>query len=139
VADQAVRREWRAEVIAAHEISRGAVDEIRRTIVSICLGALLGIVGARYMLVGSALSLVPWAIAGLCIGYFNDSRGAMINGTVYGFVLSFAFMCAGYKGAPPLVTRAPFFLLLGVIGAVCGFALGNLGFLFKRVLVARKG
>jgi len=124
-------------VIAAHEISRGAVDEIRRTIVAICLGALLGVLGARYVL--SALSLVPWALAGLGIGYFNDGRGAMINGAVYGFVLSFAFMCAGYKGAPPLLTRVPFFLQLGVIGAVCGFALGNLGFLFKRVLVARKG
>lgn len=126
-------------MIAAREISRGAFDEMRRTIVSICLGALLGIVGARYLLVGSALCLVPWSIAGLCIGYFNDRRGAMINGAVYGFVLSFAFMCAGYKGAAPLLMRVPFFLLLGLIGGACGFALGNLGFLFKSVLVARRG
>jgi hypothetical protein len=116
-----------------------AIREIRRTVVSICLGALLGILGARYVFVGSALSLVPWAIAGLCIGYFNERRGAMINGAVYGFVLSFAFMCAGYKGTVPLVSRVPFFLLLGAIGAVCGFALGNLGFVFRSILVARRG
>jgi hypothetical protein len=119
-------------------ISISAYDLVRRLIVSICLGALLGIVGARYVLVGSALSLVPWSIAGLCIGAFNDRRGAMINGAVYGFVLSFAFMCAGYSGASPLVTRVPFFLLLGAIGAVCGFALGNLGFLLKSMFLARK-
>jgi hypothetical protein len=115
-----------------------AFDQVRRTIVSICIGALLGIVGARYLLAGSALSLVPWSIAGICIGCFNDRRGAMINGAVYGFVLAFAFMCAGYKGAQPLLMRVPFFLLLGAIGAVCGFALGNLGFLFRSLLVARK-
>jgi hypothetical protein len=114
-------------------------DQMRRTVVSICLGALLGLVGARYVLVGSALSLVPWAIVGLCIGCFNDRKGAMINGALYGFVLSFAFMCAGYHGAAPLLTRVPFFLLLGVIGAVCGFALGNLGFLIRSAFVARRG
>jgi uncharacterized membrane protein YGL010W len=120
-------------------ISAATFDLVRGTIIAICLGALLGIVSARYVLVGSALSLVPWAVCGICIGYFNDRRGAMINGAVYGFVLSFAFMCAGYTGPQPIMLRVPFFLVLGLIGAVCGFALGNLGFLFRSMLAARKG
>ena len=119
-------------------ISTATFELVRATIISICLGAVLGIVGARYLLVGSALSLVPWSVAGMCIGYFTDRRGAMINGAVYGFVLSFAFMCAGYKGTQPIMLRVPFFLVLGLIGAVCGFALGNLGFLLKSMLARRK-
>jgi hypothetical protein len=99
--------------------------------VSVLVGALLGIIGVRYLFVGSALSLVPWTIAGLAIGYWSDKRASMINGAVYGFALSFVFMIAGYSGSASLLSRLPFFAALGLFGAVCGLVLGLLGFLLK--------
>jgi hypothetical protein len=102
-----------------------------KTAVSIVVGALLGIIGARYVFVGSWLSLIPWGIVGLAIGYWGDRRAAMTNGAAYGFMLAFAFMVAGYSGAASLLSRLPFFAILGLFGAICGFSLGLLGFLLK--------
>jgi hypothetical protein len=96
--------------------------------ISIVVGAALGVIGSRYLFVGSWLILIPWAIAGLAIGYWGPKRGAMANGAVYGFVLSFIFMQAGYSGSAPAISRVPFFALLGVFGAICGFGLGLVGF-----------
>lgn len=102
-----------------------------KTVVSIIVGSLLGILGSRYWLVGSGLSLVPWAIVGLALGSWSDRRTAMINGAAYGFALSFVFLIAGYTGTASLVSRLPFFALLGLFGALCGLVLGILGFLLK--------
>jgi hypothetical protein len=46
----------------------------------------------------------------------------------FGFVLSFVFMIAGYSGPAPLVSRLPFFAILGVFGGACGLVLGVVGF-----------
>jgi hypothetical protein len=102
-----------------------------KTAVSIIVGTLLGIIGARYVFVGSWLSLVPWGIVGLAIGYWGDRRAALTNGAAYGFMLAFAFMVAGYGGTASLLSRLPFFAILGLFGAICGFILGWLGFLLK--------
>jgi hypothetical protein len=97
-----------------------------KTAGSIIVGTLLGIIGARYVFVGSWLSLIPWGIVGLAIGYWGDRRAAMTNGAAYGFILAFA-----YSGAASLLSRLPFFAILGLFGAICGFILGLLGFLLK--------
>ena len=57
--------------------------------VPVIVGSLLGIIGARYLFVGSALILVPWTIAGLAIGSWSGRRASMVNGAFYGFALSF--------------------------------------------------
>jgi hypothetical protein len=108
---------------------------VKKAVVSVIAGSLLGILGARYLFVGSALSLIPWAIAGLAIGAWSNKRESMINGAIYGFALSFAFMVAGYAGTASLLSRLPFFALLGLFGALCGFILGILGFLLKAGLL----
>lgn len=102
-----------------------------KTAVAIIVGTLLGIIGARYVFVGSALSLIPWGTVGLAIGYWGDRRAALINGAIYGFVLTFVFMIAGYSGTASLLSRLPIFAMLGVVGAICGFVLGLVGFLLK--------
>jgi hypothetical protein len=109
-----------------------------KTVVSIIAGTLLGIIGARYLFVGSWLSLIPWGIIGLAIGYWGDRGASMKNGAAYGFVIAFVFMIAGYAGTAPLLSRLPFFALLGLFGALCGFVLGILGFLLKKTLAPRK-
>ncbi len=100
--------------------------------ISIAIGALLGIIGSRYLFVGSWLSLIPWAIAGLAIGYWGNLRESLVNGGAYGFALAFVFMIAGYTGSASLVSRLPFFALLGVFGGLCGLVLGWLGYLLKK-------
>lgn len=85
------------------------------------IGSVLGFIGSRILFVGSALSLIPWAIVGLVIGWFSKGmKDAIRNGGLYGFFLAFIFMLAGYTGNSPIITRFPFFALLGLVGAFCG-------------------
>jgi len=86
---------------------------MKKLIVSILAGSLLGFIGSRVLFVGSWLSLIPWGIVGLAIGYWSQKRDAMITGSCYGFALAFLFMIAGYAGSASLVSRLPFFAILG--------------------------
>lgn len=95
---------------------------------AVILGAILGVIGSKILFVGSFLTLLPWSVAGLIVGFFSrNRRNAIFNGAIYGFVLSFVFMATGYTGDAPLITRFPFFILLGIFGALCGAVLGVLG------------
>ena len=105
-----------------------------KLLVAVCVGTALGILASHYLFVGSWLSLILWAIAGLALGFWCRRREAMINGTVYGFVLAFIFMISGYSGSASLISRLPFFAILGVVGAVCGLILGFLGSLVREVV-----
>lgn len=111
---------------------------MNKTATAIVVGLVLGIVGARYVFVGSWINLIPWSIAGLVIGYWGSKIESIVNGLTYGFVLSFVFMLAGYSGKSPLVGRVPFFAVLGVFGGVCGLILGLIGFSVKTKLTARR-
>lgn len=103
-------------------------------------GVVLGFLGARIVLVGSALSLLPWALAGLAIGaWCRTLRGAGAAGGVFGAALAYTFMIAGYAGDSPLATRLLPFAVLALVGAVCGTALSGAGALARRVIRARAG
>jgi hypothetical protein len=95
--------------------------------VAVLAGAVLGVVGARYLFVGSWLSLIPWGIAGLALGAWCRPAQGLRVGAVYGFTIVFAFMVAGYAGSEPLVGRLPAFVLIGLVGAVFGLILGVAG------------
>jgi hypothetical protein len=103
-----------------------------KLLVAIFAGTALGIIASRYLFVGSWLSLILWTVAGLALGFWCRRREAMINGTVYGFVLAFIFMISGYSGSASLISRLPFFAILGVVGAVYGLILGFLGSLIRE-------
>ena len=91
------------------------------------MGLVLGVVGARFLLVGSWLNLVPWSVAGAGLGAWpRRVREATLVGAAYGFGLAFAFMIAGYTGTASLVSRLAPFLIIGAIGAMCGAALAAL-------------
>ena len=110
-----------------------------KTITAMIVGALLGLIGARYLFVGSALSLILWGIAGFLIGYWSDTRRqSILNGGLYGFVLSFVFLLSGYTGSEPVNSRFPFFALLGLFGAICGLIWGWIGFFLKSKSARRK-
>jgi hypothetical protein len=102
-------------------------------------GAMLGYLGARVVLVGSGLSLIPWALAGLAVGGCCASRRlAAAAGALYGFALAFTFMTTGYDGTAPLHTRLLPFAVLGMVGAICGAVLATVGHgLRRRRLAAR--
>jgi len=109
-----------------------------KLLLSALAGAVLGILCSRYLFVGSWLSLIPWAIVGLALGFWSGGRTAWVNGAAYGFILSFLFMLAGYAGSAPLVSRLPFFALLGIFGAICGAALGLIGAYARKLTLGRK-
>jgi hypothetical protein len=104
-------------------------------IIAAAVGIALGVIGSRILFIGSALSLVPWGIAGLIIGFFSTSRSeAALNGAVYGFILSFVFLVSGYTGSEPITGPMPFFALLGLFGAVCGAVVCFIGYLVSTRL-----
>lgn len=91
-------------------------------------GAGLGLLAARYLLVGSGLSLIFWAAAAIAVGWTAcTATRAVGEGVVFGFALAAGFMIFGYDGAEPLPTRLPAFALLGLLGAGCAGALALLG------------
>jgi len=97
-----------------------------RLVVAIVLGALFGLTGPRYLFLGW-FSLIPWGIAGLALGYWSQRGERVMVGVLYGFALCFSFMIAGYTGTASLVSRLPFFGLVGVFGALCGLGLTVVG------------
>ena len=101
-----------------------------KVIVAAILGIIVGATGPYYLFLGS-YSLVPWGLVGLALGFWCNKRESLYAGAIYGFCLSFSFMVAGYNGAASLVSRFPFFALLGLFGAVCGVALTATGYFLK--------
>jgi hypothetical protein len=105
---------------------------MKKVMVSVIVGALFGVIGARYLFVGSWLSLIPWGIAGLLIGNWSQKHEWPVNGICFGFAVCFMFMIAGYSGSAALISRLPFFALIGLFGGICGLILGWLGFVIKE-------
>ena len=102
------------------------------------VGLALGVIGSKILFIGSALSLIPWGLVGLAIGYVGATRWQSLGlGGVYGFTLAFFFMLSGYSGRLPVISRVGPFVVLGIIGAFCGAFLAVVGFLLKRVMAKR--
>lgn len=98
-----------------------------RGLIAVALGVFLGVAGARYQQFGF-WTLLPWGAIGIAVGAHPPRREAMVSGALYGFALSFSFMIAAYTGTATLLSRLPFFALLGLFGALCGLLLGLVGF-----------
>lgn len=104
-----------------------------RCVIAAAIGGALGVIGARWVFVGSWLSLVPWGIAGLALGaWCSRLKAAILLGGCYGFALGVAFMVAGYRGSAALLTRMPFFGIIGLICAMFGIGLTVVGSLISR-------
>ncbi len=104
----------------------------------VALGATLGLLGARYVLVGSGLSLVPWGLVAVLVGVLAHSRRAALAGAAaYGCALAFTFMVAGYDGGAPVLSRLPFFAILGLVGAACAALLALAGSLVATTIHRR--
>ncbi len=104
---------------------------MKKISLAIALGVLFGVAGS-YLLFLQIWILIPWGIAGIALGYWSRRGERLAAGASYGFTLSFAFMIAGYKGTDTLISRLPFFALLGVFGSLCGMALSYAGSLLKK-------
>lgn len=100
-------------------------------IVALVSGVLLGTGASRVLFLGW-WTLVPWGIGGVALG-FAFTRRATLVGAIYGFVLCFTFMFAGYNGTPPAISHTPFFALIGLVGAICGAVLGLVGAMLRRM------
>lgn len=101
---------------------------------ALLLGCLLGVLGARELFVGSALSLIPWGLVALSVGAVAASaRIAAAAGGLYGFALGFSFMVAGYNGTTSLLARLAPFAAFGAIGACCGASLATAAAMLLRL------
>lgn len=106
---------------------------VKSIVGSAVIGIILGFVAAKMQFLQWA-TLLPWGIVGLVIGTFGKTKKeSAILGAVYGFFLGFAFMFGVYQGSAPIVTRIPFFTIIGLVSALCGSILSLLGSLFKKM------
>ncbi|HTP13252.1 MAG TPA: hypothetical protein VMM37_06460 [Bacteroidota bacterium] len=110
---------------------------MKKSILAVGAGLVLGIVGARYLFVGSWLTLIPWTLGGLLIGYASSKNEAFINGVIFGFALAVSFLISGYAGQPSLISRIPIFLVLGAFGAIGGVVLALTGHTVRAKMMAR--
>ena len=110
---------------------------MNKSVIAIVAGVVLGIVGARYLFVGSWMILLPWSLAGIALGWWGTKNEAIVNGVSYGFILSIIFLIAGYSGRFSLFSRIPFFIVFGAFGAMCGMILGLAGF-YSRAQIKRR-
>ena len=106
---------------------------MKKILISALIGFVLGGIIAKYLFVGSFLNVFWWGMFGMGIGAWSHSKTEAIkNAGVYGFTLSFVFMLFGYQGSAPILSRMPFFAILGLVGAVCGIISGLVGFYGKK-------
>lgn len=87
------------------------------------LGVGLGFLASQMLFLQWA-TLIPWAVAGLVVGGVSvDRRQALAIGASYGFALGFSFIAFDYRGADPVLTRVPFFAIIGAVSSCFGAAL----------------
>jgi hypothetical protein len=92
-------------------------------VIAVALGILLGVLGSRMLFLQWA-TLIPWGLVAVVVGVLARDRGqAIVDGAVYGFALGFSFMVAGYGGTDPVVAKAPFFAIIGLVSAGFGAVL----------------
>jgi hypothetical protein len=108
-----------------------------RVFIAVLVGLIFGILGPYYLAIG-IFSLIPWAFAAAILGYYCGGWAeAALDGAIYGFVLSFSFMIAGYTGNDPVAGRFPAFAILGLFGAACGSVFGLAGLGVRRSMIRR--
>ena len=90
-----------------------------RPIAAIILGVALGFGGAHVTALG-IWTLGPWGLVAMALGWRIAWPDAALAGSAYGFALALTFMISVYTGADPVTRKLPGFILLGLVGAVCG-------------------
>ena len=95
-------------------------------IAAVVFGIVLGLLGGKVWI------LIPWGIAGLVLGYFSElPKDAIVNGSLFGFLAAFLFMVQGYEGSLSLISRFPFFAVIGILGAIGGLISALVGHIIK--------
>jgi len=101
---------------------------------AVAVGLGLGLVCGFYR-TGAIVTLGSWGVAGIAIGaWLGHWHGGAACGALFGFTASLCFLLAGYGGAGPVTGALPFFLLLSVVGAICGAVLGGGGAMVRTRL-----
>ena len=104
---------------------------------SAVIGGILGYAASRFLFL-QWLTLIPWGLAALLVGYFSTTRRqSVLNGIAFGFFMGFIFMAAGYTGNDPIITKIPFFASLGIVSAACGALASVVGHMLNRRRVAK--
>jgi len=104
------------------------------------VGVMLGLLAARFLFVGSSLSLLVWAAVVVGVGVAAPSiRAALGGGAILGFTTVWSFIGFGYQGARPIVEEAIPFTLIAVLGAIGAAVVALLAcFIRTRVQESRR-
>jgi hypothetical protein len=98
-------------------------------------GVVLGLVGARYVFVNSGLSVIPWGLASVLIGFLAATRKqAVFGAALFGFALAASFMAFSYDGSNGVAGVIVPFSLLGLVGAACAAILALVGQLLRAAV-----
>lgn len=104
-------------------------DKTLGFITPIISGVILGFVTSK-MLFLQWITLIPWGLGALIIGYLSKTKKqSLVDGSLYGFFLGFIFMIGQYNGTDSLITKVLFFVILGLVTALCSTIAGFIGYL----------
>jgi hypothetical protein len=106
----------------------------------VLVGVMLGLLAARFLFVGSSLSLLVWAAVAVGVGVVAPSiRVALGGGAILGFTTVWSFIGFGYHGARPIAEEAVPFTLIAVLGAIGAAVVALLAcFIRTRVQQSRR-
>jgi hypothetical protein len=94
-------------------------------LLAVAAGLVLGFIAIHYLAPIAWGNVLIWGVA--CVG-LGLAPGTQVSKAIrlraFGFTVGFAFMCFGYGGADPLVTKLPAFALIALFCAVCAIAAG---------------
>ncbi len=92
-------------------------------LVAVITGGVLGGLASKLLFL-QWFTLLPWGVAAVAMGFWSPSRRAAVsNGLAFGFALGLLFMIGGYSGSDPVMTKLPFFAVLGALSAVVAAAM----------------
>jgi hypothetical protein len=105
-----------------------AIGAALRLVLVVVLGIALGLIGARFVFVGSWLSLIPWGIVCIVIGLISRSwRATVLFAAVFGGSVVLAFELFGYQSTAPLTRALPLFAAIAIVGGISAAAAAALG------------
>ena len=112
-----------------------------RTLLVAGAAIVMAFISAKVLFNGSALNVVPWGILAFATSYLASSRRqAWTFGSVFGFVVSYAFLWFDDTDTKTLSTALvliPLIILPALFGAFCGFLVAWLGWIVRHAVPTR--
>ena len=98
----------------------------------------MAFLSAKLLFDGSTWNIVPWGILAFATAFLASSRReAWVFGSVFGFVVSYAFLWfdnTGTKTLSTVLVLIPLIILPALFGALCGFLAAWIGWIVRQAV-----